>query len=238
MSKKIAFVVVVISIMFFCVFSTAEAQLMGHDAIEFSTGDFRGSDYYYWMMNKSTTHEKVGIWYRNPGGIMYGDKNFDPKYCIYQTLKNGSEVLTSQNLPSVGFGGSGSNYRVHVGMGNGSGEMNLTFNRGTKYAGFANIRNSNEAVRLSLASGSAGLSWQRGWSMPVVVFKNLSSGSIRSGNVFIRIDKDHNMNLTTRSTGYVGATPMVVRASNNPYEYRISGNGTVSKARNPDFRTR
>jgi hypothetical protein len=220
---------------------TAEAQLMGHDAIEWSSGGSGENIYYTWVMNKYTTHKKTDVWYRNPGGTISGNKNFDPRYRMYEMLKSGSQVLTSDDLPSVSFGGSGSHYRVDVNMGNRkSGEMNVTFNRGTKYAGFANIRNSNQVVDLSLKSGSITAVWVPGWIMPVVEFNNLASGEISSGNVHITIDKSHNMRLNTRSKtgGYRGSTPMVVRASNNPYEYHVSRNGFVRKVQNPGFKRR
>jgi hypothetical protein len=213
----------------------AQRVLGGNGIVEFSQKGEGANRYLSRIATKPITQEGLYMWYDRRDDS--GQTNLSPKFAIFDTLGGGSSVYTSDSYPSVGIGSGFSQHPVRVSMGDHkTGKMVLAFNQGTKYAGFHTIRNQKENVRVLLKSGSAAINWKVGWSMPVVSFKNSASGYVASGNLMVEIDKNHNLTIRTRQLEYYhGATPLVVRASNNPWEFHFTSQGSVKEVLNPDF---
>lgn len=162
---------------------------------------------------------------------------------IYFTKPNGSGTYLSTEEPSVGLGQTSDRYHVRATTG-GNGTLDLTFFKGTKHGGF-NILEDIENVRISLDQGELDIRKSKGWSMPLIHFIDTGTGpttrdgtgSVSSGNNHVVVDGyEMEANNSAISPMRFGSTPFVVRAQQEPYEYRFERNGSLKRIRNPDFK--
>jgi hypothetical protein len=200
--------------------------------------------YNYIETEEPTNFRGVDINYRNPGGVMSGNKEFNPAYIIYVTTE-GDEVYLNNESPSVGFNPKReSGFKVRASVGKGNGEMNLTFTKGYYMGGFyreyphltdMTIKEDREAVRVSITEGEMRCLQMPNWELhqPVLVFEG--TGKVNTGNIGIRIkDGRFASDPQTRAISPLtyGATPMTVRAPKERNEVVIKRDGSYEWRRN------
>jgi hypothetical protein len=199
--------------------------------------------------SKGSGKGSIDIWYRNPGGIVSGNSNFDPEWFLYFTSsETNSLTYLRKNRPSAGLNPFLRNgYRIRASPGDGDGEMCINLLPNCLIGGFYEGRNSNngsiknniESVRVSVSEGEMSCSQKTQWRspFPVMVWEGDASGDVSTGNVFINIENGRFSRISERGISplRMGATPFYVRCKREARDVFIHRNGRVERRNNPIY---